>query len=297
MQTRTSQVVTPVILSCCRASCTRTALYTPHADMTRRIISVGLVLLVASVSAVSSQQAAQPASQQTAQPLQQPQQLLRRAACPQHHDTFCPDASVCCPPDTTCTRDAAGQPACCPTGARCTGSLSSGAFLQSTVTATTATPATAATTATTPDSTLSVLTGTYPFTVIPTSFPNAAVCSVYYSMCTSQYAACTAALGGGGGGGAAYPVTVVIGGTTTVTDAGAAGGGGGGVTSALPASAAAATCSSLSVEACHGLQAAYCAVYATAVGPGSGAALVRRAGGGVSDVLFAAAVGAAGFFV
>ncbi|EAU36397.1 predicted protein [Aspergillus terreus NIH2624] len=181
-------------------------------------------------------------------------------------------SEVCCASDTKCSRDAADNIACCPTGASCTGSLSGDStsfqFPQTgSATASTTGPNQATITG-------STLPGAYPFVLVPTTFPNAGVCSSYYSLCESEYTQCLTHLGAG------YGVTV-------------AGGGGGVTRAATPA--AVSTCSSLSLQACHGLNLGYCGTYATGQGDANQAGPGRPTS--LQDLVFGMAVGVAGMFI
>ena len=123
------------------------------------------------------------------------------------------------------------------------------------------------------------------FTYIPTSYANAAICTTAYSVCQQQSSACFASLGGG----AVNGVTVggLGGGTTVVGN----GGGGGGAT----VTNAASVCSSLSSQACYGLQQDVCTSFGTGGGGGGGAtAVVTSAGGGPQRTACPGALYAAG---
>jgi hypothetical protein len=207
-------------------------------------------------------------------------QFLKRADnnCPGGYGpcTNMGNSDVCCRSDTICTRDAANNIACCPTGAKCTGSLTG----TSTGTGTSFIfpgTVTANPTTTTSDATItgSTLTGAYPFIYVPTTFPNAGICSSYYSVCQSEYSQCTSALGG------RYGVTVAGGGAGITV----AGGG---------ATAAASVCSSLSQAACHGLNLGYCGTLATA-GSSPNIAVPGRTPS-MQDLVFGMVVGVAGIF-
>lgn len=117
----------------------------------------------------------------------------------------------------------------------------------------------------------------YPFVYIPTSFSNAASCTSYYSLCESSYTACTANLAG------QYGVTV-------------AGPNGAGVTvhGGSSATPAASVCSSLSMEACHGLNLAHCNSYDSWQSNESRASFKRTS---IQDLIFGFAVGVAGVFI
>ncbi|KAJ5935416.1 hypothetical protein N7466_004963 [Penicillium verhagenii] len=182
-------------------------------------------------------------------------QILKRSDnCPSGYNACTNEGNsdACCISGTTCTKDSADNIACCPTGASCTGSLTGTATSTSTGTTETGSSfvfpqgATATTTTESGTETVSTASGAYPFVYVPTSFVNAQSCSSYYSQCQSEYTGCTEALMG------RYGVTV--------------GGSGGGVTveAVTATSQATSICSSLSLEACHGLSLAYCASVATA---------------------------------
>ncbi|PWY80641.1 hypothetical protein BO70DRAFT_429667 [Aspergillus heteromorphus CBS 117.55] len=208
-------------------------------------------------------------------------QLLRKRSdnCPSGYDP-CSNlgrSNLCCQDGTRCTRDAADNVACCPTGASCTGTLSETGSGGSTSSFRFPQTATATQTAGGGGVTLtgSTLAGAYPFVVIPTTFSNAGVCSSYYSLCQSEYTGCISQLGGG------YAVTVAA--------------EGGGVTRAGAASAAISTCSSLSVEACHGLNIGYCGGYSTDVYENRGATPGRSSS--LEDLFFGMLIGLAGMLV
>ncbi|KAB8069191.1 hypothetical protein BDV29DRAFT_183258 [Aspergillus leporis] len=207
--------------------------------------------------------------------------ILKRADnCPAGYDP-CSNmgkSDVCCKQGSICSRDAADNIACCPTGAKCTGTLSgdststAGSF-QFPGTATAPITTTGASDATITGSTMP---GAYPFIYVPTTFPNAGVCSSYYSVCQKSYTGCLSSLGGG------YAVTVA--------------GAGGGVTRAGGGAAQAiSTCSSLSREACHGLNLGYCGTVATGTGDANRAPPGRASS--LEDLVFGMAIGVAGMFI
>ena len=109
-------------------------------------------------------------------------------------------ANVCCGKDSVCALDQAGNVACCPNRAACTGSVAAG----STPTAATSAASQAGPT---PGAAIShAISGTstisnqyYPFPVLPTPFANAAVCTTAYSVCQAESAKCTGYVEGGGG--------------------------------------------------------------------------------------------------
>ncbi|KAI9792865.1 MAG: hypothetical protein M1835_007623 [Candelina submexicana] len=163
----------------------------------------------------------------------------------------------CCSPRSLCQIDQAGHVACCPEGQACTGTIgvasaSASASTQATnagiivggaappITSTTNTFAVPATTGQTVAG--SVVSNQYfAFAAIPTSYPNAAACSSYYSGCQSEFARCTSSVGVGVNG------VTVSGPGAGITVQGA---------SVMPQ--ATSICSSLSSAACHGLQLASC---------------------------------------
>ncbi|KAJ5169521.1 uncharacterized protein N7500_002304 [Penicillium coprophilum] len=193
------------------------------------------------------------------------------------------NANACCKHGTNCSRDAANNIACCASGASCTGSLTDTktagtgtAFMFPN--AATATPTSEGRAASVTGSTLD---GAYPFVVVPTAFRNSETCSSYYSLCESEYTQCTGALMG------RYGVTI--------------GGAGEGKTvqAVTAASQAASICSSLSVDACHGINLGYCNSVATQTGDadaaGNDASPVRMTS--LQDLVFGLAVGVAGMFI
>lgn len=215
-------------------------------------------------------------------------QLLRRSDnnCPSGYSpcTSLGKSDACCKKGTNCSRDAADNVACCPTGASCTGSLTASAtggsytgssfmFPQDATASTTAPSVTGS-----PGSTLS---GAYPFVYVPTTFTDASTCSSYYSRCQSDYSQCTGALMG------RYGVTV-----------GGNGGAGTTVEAITATSQATSICSSLSVEACHGLGLGYCGTVKTGTAhEASGNAAVPRRASSLHDLVLGLAVGVAGMFV
>lgn len=191
--------------------------------------------------------------------------------------------NVCCRSDAHCSRDAADNIACCPNGASCTGSLvaatgttSSFMFPQSATATVTSEP-----TATNGISiTGSTINGLYPFVYVPTSFADAATCSAYYSRCQSDYTQCTSSLGSNG----RYGVTVAADNGAGVTVQGG---------EATPVVSA---CSSMRLEACHGLNLGYCEdAYGSGGGNENGAASIRATS--LQDLMFGMVVGVAGMFI
>ncbi|KAJ5597765.1 hypothetical protein N7537_007849 [Penicillium hordei] len=192
------------------------------------------------------------------------------------------NSNACCKQGTNCSRDDANNIACCASGASCTGSLTgtkttgtgTGFMFPSGTSATTTESGAASVTG-------STLDGAYPFVVVPTTFNNAETCSSYYSVCQSEYTQCTGDLMG------RYGVTI--------------GGAGGGKTvqAITAASQATSICSSLSAEACHGINLAYCSSVATQTGSadanGNDASPVRMSS--LHDLVLGVAVGVAGMFI
>ncbi|UNI15286.1 hypothetical protein JDV02_001829 [Purpureocillium takamizusanense] len=160
---------------------------------------------------------------------------------------------ICCQKGQTCALDASNSPACCPSGAVCTG----------------AAPASAPTGgATAPVSYVENPYFSFPYA--PTTFSNSASCAAATRACSSNYKACVTGLQGAGG----YGVTINVpgGGGTTVP----------GAASNLGASAT-PLCSSLSSKACARLEATKCDSYgkdsaASSVGQSPSAILVVAVG-------------------
>lgn len=181
----------------------------------------------------------------------------RQAQClsSQH---FCPGAngnSGCCSNDSQCAADDAGHIACCPNGALCTGLLGGGidiptsGLAQPTTQASSASqPTIQSTVATiTSDGSSIVVNAYYPYFYLPTTYPNANLCTSAFSSCRSEFSKCTSSLETGGNG---------------VTVSGA----GGGITAqpALGEASAGSICSSLSTKACYNLGLGNCPMYGTA---------------------------------
>ncbi|KAK9770726.1 hypothetical protein SCAR479_12615 [Seiridium cardinale] len=145
-------------------------------------------------------------------------------------------AGICCANGQYCALDNSNSPACCPSGAVCTGAAT--ATVTGTVTS------------------VSYVSNAYfAFPSIATSFPNAGACSSAVTACSSNYGACTSDLASGTGG---YGVTINV-------------PGGGGVTvqpthTQLALSSATSICASLSSQACHGLVVSRCATAGTTGG-------------------------------
>jgi len=206
---------------------------------------------------------------------------------------------ACCTSNTDCQLDQAGHVACCPNGASCTGTINAGtvsailggntaSLTQVTASSTNGFIVPASTTQANPQLTAAGGSGVstvpnafFPFVYLPATYSNAAACSSYYSSCQSEYASCTASLGGGVNG-------------VTVSGAGV------GITvqGSTPTAQPQSVCSSLSSQACSGLQLSNCNSYETA-----GAATVtvinpnaapNRCPGGLYGVGMGVALGVAG---
>lgn len=207
--------------------------------------------------------------------------LFKRQGCPGGF-TNCGalgNSGACCPTNQVCARDSAGNVACCPVRALCTGTIrgtapgtgvgsSTGAVivggstgtsavtLSSSVTATSGFLFPSATTTPAPSFTGSTVPGAvFPFVFIPTTFANAAECSSYATSCSNQYQSCLAALGGGVNG------VTVSGANVGITVQGAS----------TTVASASSVCSSLSQQACYGLQTGICPQYGGSTGTGAAA--------------------------
>ena len=169
--------------------------------------------------------------------------------------TSCADmgANVCCGKKAACALDQAGNVACCPNNALCTGTIAGGAAPTKPPSAAplTAAPGAAISHAISGTSTLS--NQYYPFPVLPTTYANAADCSTSFSSCQAESAKCTGFVEGGG-----YGVTVA-GQKGQITQQ-----------AAMPVQSAESICSSLSQEACHGLQLAQCSTLGGGASSGGG---------------------------
>ncbi|KAF4462914.1 hypothetical protein FALBO_10275 [Fusarium albosuccineum] len=143
-------------------------------------------------------------------------------------------SDICCQNGQTCALDADDQPACCPSGAVCTG--------------------TAPATAPTGDATASVSyvpNSYFAFPYAATTFSNEGACTSAVDACSENYDQCVDYLGDGG----QYGVTIVVpgGGGTTVEGGGQALG-----------TSATGVCSSLSSRACGDLEKSDCGDYGNA---------------------------------
>lgn len=87
----------------------------------------------------------------------------------------------------------------------------------------------------------------FAFPIVPTSFSNAAACTSALRDCSDNYDACVKGLQGANAG---YGVTIQVPGAGGTTMAQAQ--------TTLPSATASAVCSTLSLEACHGLSNGLC---------------------------------------
>ncbi|KAF7505807.1 hypothetical protein GJ744_000382 [Endocarpon pusillum] len=234
--------------------------------------------------------------------------LFKRQGCPGGF-TNCGalgNSGACCPTNQVCARDSAGNVACCPVRALCTGTIrgtasgtgvgsSTGAVViggstGTSVVPTQSGPVTATsgflfpsvTTTPAPSFTGSTVPGAvFPFVFIPTTFANAAECSSYATSCSNQYQSCLATLGGGVNG------VTVSGANVGITVQGAS----------TTVASASSVCSSLSQQACYGLQTGICPQYGGFT-VGSGAAARATGCRGIMYAVGAGALaGAAGAYV
>ena len=188
---------------------------------------------------------------------------------------------LCCPRTAICSADRNNVVACCPQGAACTGTLSASvtdAVTASTtvpfaIASTTSGPFVQATTANAGSPGSTVNNAFYPFPYIATTYTNAAACSSAYTRCQSDAASCTNALMGGAQG---VTISAPNGGATITA------------VPSLGQASASSICSSLSQEACYGLQVAACQAF-----DGSGNAAPTRGCGGLA-VGMGVALGVAG---
>ncbi|KAH8177734.1 hypothetical protein LIA77_02816 [Sarocladium implicatum] len=165
--------------------------------------------------------------------------LFGRQSCPDNAFQ-CPASlgaqfsDICCQDGQICALDENNQPACCPSGAVCTGNA----------------PSTAPTGR--PTAAVSYVSNPYfSFPYIQTDFDNSRQCSSAVSACSENYDACLTRLQGGGDN---LGVTIVVpglGGTTVD----------GGGTNLGPS--ATGVCSSLSSEACSEIDATQCSEFSS----------------------------------
>ncbi|KAI2670562.1 hypothetical protein LCP963914a_9820 [Penicillium roqueforti] len=209
--------------------------------------------------------------------------ILRRADnCPSGTNpcTELGNTNACYRQGTNCSRDTADNIACCATGASCTGSLTGTSTTTGTETNFIFPNAATATATTNPSATESTIDSAYPFVYVPTAFNNPQTYSSYYSMCQSEYAQCTGALIG------RYAVTIGREGAGKTIQA------------VTAQSQATSICSSLSADACHGINLAYCSSVATqtADSEANGNNAPMRLSS-LQDLALGVVVGVAGMFI
>lgn len=200
------------------------------------------------------------------------------------------NSGACCVSNTNCQLDQAGQVACCPIGAACTGTINVGGGFG---VGSTQTPVTSSNQFIVPTSTTqgnlqftasaglsTVPNAFFPFVFAAATYSNAAACSSYYSSCQGEYNRCTVSLGGING-------VTVSGAGVGITVAGSA-----------PTAQAQSICSSLSSQACSGIQLAACNTFGTATTAGvtiiNPNAAPTRCPGGLYGIGVGVAVGVAG---
>ena len=150
-------------------------------------------------------------------------------------------ANVCCGKKAVCALDQAGNVACCPHNAACTGTIAAGAAPTNVPGGQPSAPIPGAAISHAISGTSTLSNQYYPFPVLPTPFANEADCSSAFSACQAESAKCTGYVEGGG-----YGVTIAGQGRQITQQA------------AIPAASAESICSSLSQQACHGLQQSQC---------------------------------------
>ncbi|KAJ4408817.1 hypothetical protein N0V91_003073 [Didymella pomorum] len=203
--------------------------------------------------------------------------LKRQNVCGSNQYQCSNAASLCCPRTAVCSADRNNVVGCCPQGAACTGTL--GTSATGVATASTTSPFVSASTTsnfvqqTTAASGASTVSNAfYPFPYIATTYTNAAACSSAYTRCQSDAASCTNALIGGAQG---VTISAPNGGATITA------------VPSIGAQSASSICSSLSQEACYGLQVDACRAF-----DGSGNAAPTRCAGYIGAV--GVALGVAG---
>ncbi|KAF2472275.1 uncharacterized protein BDR25DRAFT_19905 [Lindgomyces ingoldianus] len=210
---------------------------------------------------------------------------------------------LCCRSGSVCSADAAGHVACCPLNAACTGTIApvgGGTTASNTGggAATTTVPFVTAVTTTNNGVIIGTSTATtfvqqsgsqsyvrstvsnqyYPFAFIPTTYTNAAACSSAYTSCQTDAASCTAALASGRQG---VTISAPNGGATITAIA------------SVGMPSASSICSSLSAQACFGLQVQACQAFGNGNTGNTGAGR-RNACGRIYGIGAGVAVGIAG---
>ena len=218
-------------------------------------------LLLLTLCCLLSETIAQSLPFQTAHPLQRRHfdLLQRQNQCPSDQH-FCSGANGsvgCCDGNAHCAQDSSGQVACCRNGAVCTGQAGGGSPTGQITQTTPTTPTTTAVTSPTAAGNgngngggSTVPNAFFPYVYLPTTYPNADLCTSAFSSCRSEFFRCTSSLQNGNG----------------VTVSGA----GGGITAqpALGSASAGSICSSLSTKACYNLGLGNCPMYGTGTAGG-----------------------------
>jgi len=194
--------------------------------------------------------------------------LKRDGNCPANYNSCstlaAADGGACCTSGSVCTLDHARNIACCATGATCTGTIGRTA---ATTTASGGVVVFGSTTtnaaATITGSASYVSNAFFPFPYIPTTYINSAACNSAYSTCQSNYALCTQDLTGGGFG---VTVSAPEGGVTVAP-----------AVANVGIASATSICSSLSAQACYGIQSSNCAQFGTATTTGGGFVVATNA--------------------
>ena len=111
------------------------------------------------------------------------------------------DKASCCKKKTQCAVDQAGQVACCPENAECTGTIASGAVIATATTKGSSQTNSASHAQVTSNGGGKLVSNAYyPFPYLPTKYPNANVCTSSYSSCQEEFAKCTYTLESGDNG-------------------------------------------------------------------------------------------------
>lgn len=226
---------------------------------------------------------------QTVHPIRHSLEHLRprQGQCPsdQHLCSGANGQAGCCDANAQCAVDSSGQVACCRNGAVCTGNAGGSAATTPRSQAGQTTPAAGSSPAANGNNGggSTVPNAYFPYVYLPTTYPNAELCTSAFSSCRSEFSRCTSSLQSGNG--------------VTVSGAGV------GITAqpALGSISAGSICSSLSTKACYNLGLGNCPMYGT--GSVSGGSF--SAGNGATaprciqlyQVAVAVAVGVAGHAV
>ena len=191
-------------------------------------------------------------------------------------------SSGCCSTDSQCAADNAGHVACCPSGAACTGRLDGTAGAANLAATQPATQAQGASPPPTPTMNANgggatIPNAYYPYVMLPTTYPNAELCSSAFSSCRSEFTKCTNSLTAVGNG---VTVSGALGGVTALPG--------------LDAASAGAVCSSLSTLACYNLGLGNCVSYGTGAAPVTAGNAAPSGCAQIYRVAVAVAMGVAG---